>query len=84
MNEEEAEAVAEAVVEEVIEEVALADGDDDESGRLVELREVVEDRNERLVDVDADPEEEVTEAVTNPRVVEVSSSSVVVEVISLS
>lgn len=70
MNEDEAEAVA----EEMTEEVALADGDDDDPGRLVELREAVEDEDVRLVDDEADPEVGVTEAVTAPEVEEVSSS----------
>lgn len=64
MNEDEVEAVA----EEVTEEMALTDGGDDEPGRLVELREAVEDKDERLVDDEADPEIEVTEAVTEPEV----------------
>ena len=66
----EGEAVAEETVEEVTEDVALADEDD--PGRLVELRYAVEDIDERLVEVEADPEEEVTEAVTEPEVEEVS------------
>ena len=70
MNEDEVEAVA----EEVTAGAALADGDDDDPGRLVELREAVEDEDERLVDDEADPEVEVTEAVTKPEVEEVSSS----------
>lgn len=68
MNEDKA--VAEETAEEVAEDVALADGDD--PGRLVELRYAVEDIDERLVEVEADPEEEVTEAVTEPEVEEVS------------
>jgi hypothetical protein len=70
VNEDEVEAVAEGVSE----EVALADGDDDEPGRLVELREAAKDKDERLVDDEADPEVEVTEAVTEPEVEGVSSS----------
>jgi len=67
------------------EDIALAEGDD--PGRLVELSEAVEDTDERLVDVEADPEVEVTEAVAEPEFEEVlppssppSSSSVMVEV----
>jgi hypothetical protein len=67
-----AEPVAEEVAEDVTEEVVLAVGDD--PGRLVELGEAVEDVDERLVDAEADPGEEVTEAVTELEVEEVSSS----------
>jgi hypothetical protein len=70
VNEDEAEAVA----KDVAEEVALADGDDDDPGKLVELMEAVEDKDERLVNDEADTEVEVTEAVTEPEVEEVSSS----------
>lgn len=65
----------EAVAEEVTGEVALADMD--VRGRLVELREAVEDTDERLVDVVADAEVEVTEDVTEPEVEAVSSSVMV-------
>lgn len=69
MNEDEAEAVA----EEETEELAPADGDDDDLGRLVEPNEAVEDRDERIIDIEAGPKAEVTEAVTEPEVEEVSS-----------
>jgi len=52
--------------------VALAEGDD--PGRLVELGEAVEDVDERLVGAEAGPEGEVTEAVTELEVEELSSS----------
>jgi hypothetical protein len=65
------EAKTDVVAEEVTEEVGLARVDD--PGRLLLLREAVEEKDERLVDVEADPEEEVIEAVTEPEAEEVSS-----------
>jgi hypothetical protein len=76
----------EGVVKEEVDEVALAEEDD--PGKPVELGELVGAIDERLVDVDADPEVEeveVTEAVTEFEVEEVtslSSSSVMVAVSS--
>jgi hypothetical protein len=75
-----------ATTEEEVDEVALAEEDD--PGKPVELGELVGAIDERLVDVDADPEVEeveVTEAVTEFEVEEVtslSSSSVMVAVSS--